>query len=119
MYRIPKELDLSPIIGSFSTQLRVGQFDLQFSFGSVSFMIQSPITLKRHDEVIGIWEEGRWPDFAFYDIMNVCVSRYAIPDDTRVIIYFENGIEMHLIDSSVQYESMIISTNDGEDQWII
>ena len=41
MYGIPKELDLSPVLGEFTTQVRVGQFDLQFTFGSVSFAVQS------------------------------------------------------------------------------
>jgi hypothetical protein len=29
MYGIPKELDLSSVVGEFTTQIRVGQFDLQ------------------------------------------------------------------------------------------
>jgi hypothetical protein len=42
MYRIAKELDLSSIVGQFTTQLRVGQFDLQFTLGRVKFGISSP-----------------------------------------------------------------------------
>jgi hypothetical protein len=33
MCRVPKDLDLSPVVGEFTTQVRVGQFDLQFTFG--------------------------------------------------------------------------------------
>jgi hypothetical protein len=36
MYRIPSDLDLSPVVGEFTTQLRVGQFDLQFTFVKVN-----------------------------------------------------------------------------------
>jgi hypothetical protein len=47
MYRFSKELDLSSVVGKFTTQLRVGQFDLQFTLGPVSFSVQSPIRLLR------------------------------------------------------------------------
>ncbi len=49
MYRIPKDLDLSQIVGTFTTQLRVGQFDLQFTLGDphhqVTFAVQSAVNL--------------------------------------------------------------------------
>src|SRR5215510_11898400 len=99
MYRIPDELDLSPVVGEFTTQLRVGQFDLQFTLGPVSFAVQSPIRLFRDGEVIARWEEGRWPDPGFFDIMNVNIIRCTIPNDRLIVLEFENGITMHLEDS--------------------
>ena len=66
MYRIPKELDLSPVVGQFTTQLRVGQFDLQFTFGKVSFGIWSPVNLFRDGKLVAHWEEGKWPDAAIH-----------------------------------------------------
>ena len=53
MYRIPKDLDLSPVVGEFTTQVRVGQFDLQFTFGSVNFAVQSPVNLFRAGRALG------------------------------------------------------------------
>jgi len=55
MYRIPKELDLSPIVGDFTTQIKIGQFDLQFTIGDVSFAIQSPVNLFHGGELIADW----------------------------------------------------------------
>ncbi len=55
MYRIPDKLDLSPVVGEFTTQLRVGQFDLQFTFGPVSFAVQSPVNLFRDGKLIAHW----------------------------------------------------------------
>jgi hypothetical protein len=109
MYRIPKELDLSPVVGEFTTQLRVGQFDLQFTFGRVTFVVQSPVNLFRESKSIGHWEEGKWPGPGFYEIMNVAVKRCEIVNDRLIVFEFENGIEMHLEDSSDQYESMQIT----------
>ncbi len=117
MYRIPTDLDLSGAVGQLTTQVRVGQFDLQFTFGSVNFAAQSPVKLLRNDELIATWEEGRWPDPGFYDIMNTSVSRCYVVDDRHIEIDFENGLTMRLVDDSDQYECLLI-TIDGQ-LWVI
>ncbi len=119
MYRIPKELDLSPAVGGFATRVRVGQFDLQFTFGKVNFAVQSPVRLIRDGKQVAYWEEGKWPDSGFYDIMNTEVRRCEIVSDRLIVLEFENGIEMHLEDNSDQYESMQISFAGNPAQWII
>ena len=119
MYRIPKELDLSPVVGKFTTQIRVGQFDLQFTFGNVSFTIRSPVSLFRGSALIGHWDEGEWPDPEFYDTMNIEVTRCDIKTDRLIVITFANGIEMHLTDDSDQYECMEIHFEGNLDPWII
>jgi hypothetical protein len=119
MYRIPKELDLSRVVGEFTTQIRVGQFDLQFTFGPVNFAVQSPVNLFRNGKPIAHWEEGRWPEPGFYDLMNTEVRRCEVASDRLILFQFENGLEMHLEDSSDQYESMQISIEGDASQWII
>ena len=108
MYRIPDKLDLSPVVGELTTQVRVGQFDLQFTFGPVSFAVQSPVNLFRDGKLIAHWEEGRWPEPGFFDVMNVKVTRWEVPNDRLIVLEFDNGIAMHLEDSSDQYECMKI-----------
>jgi len=119
MYRIPKELDLSRIVGEFTTQVRVGQFDLQFTFGPVNFAVQSPVNLFREGKPAGHWQEGKWPDPVFYDIMNAAVSRCIIVNDKLIEIEFENGLTMHLEDNSDQYESMQITIAGDPSPWIV
>jgi hypothetical protein len=119
MYRIPKGLDLSPVLGKFTTQIRVGQYDLQFTFGDVHFGISSPVNLFRERELIGHWEEGRWPDAAFYDIMNTEITRCEVRTDRLIVVAFANGIELQLVDDSDQYECMNISFKRNKAQWII
>jgi hypothetical protein len=119
MYRIPKELDLSPVVGQFTTQLRIGQFDLQFTFGEVNFSIQSPVDLFHDGKPIAHWEEGKWPEPGFYNIMNTEVRRCDIVNDKLIIFQFENGVEMHLKDDSDQYETMQISFAGNPTRWII
>ena len=119
MYRIPAGLDLSPVVGEFTTQVRVGQFDLQFTFGSVSFAVQSPVNLFRDGKLVAHWEEGRWPDPGLYDIMNTEIRRCEVVNDRLIVFEFENGIAMHLEDSSDQYECMQISVEGHSSPWII
>ena len=120
MYRIAKELDLTSIVGQFTTQLRVGQFDLQFTLGRVNFGISSPVNLFRDGKLFAHWEEGQWPEPGFYDVMNAAITRYDIPNDQLIILEFENGIAMHLVDDSDQYECMtIIFEGDPRNTWII
>ena len=119
MYRIPDDLDLSRVVGEFTTQVRVGRFDLQFTFGLVDFAVQSPVNLFRGGELLAHWEEGRWPDPGFYEIMNIEVRRCDVVNDRLIVFEFKNGITMHLEDSSDQYESMQISFKGEPRRWII
>ena len=112
MYRIPNELDLSPVVGEFTTQVRVGQFDLQFTFGDVEFYVYSPVKLLRAGAVFAHWEAGKWPDPGFYEIMNTKVNRCKVVNDRLIVIEFANGIEMHLVDDNDHYESMSIAFKD-------
>ncbi len=117
MYRIPADLDLSPVVGEFTTQVRVGQFDLQFTFGPVNFAVQSPVDLFRDGKLLAHWEEGRWPDPGFYDIMNTEVRRCEVVNDRLIVFEFENGVTMNLEDTFDRYECMQISFKGKE--WII
>ena len=119
MYRILKDLDLTPVVGEFTTQLRVGQFDLQFTFGDAHFAVQSPVTLFRDGKPLARWEEGKWPEPGFYEIMNAKVTRCEVMSDRLIVFQFENGVEMHLEDNSDQYESMQISFAGNPSRCII
>jgi len=119
MYRIPDDLDLSPVIGEHTTQVRVGQFDLQFTFGPVHFAVQSPVNLFRDGKRVGHWEEGQWPDPGFYDIMNATVKRCEAVTDRLIVFEFDNGLEMHLEDSSDHYECFQISFEGAPHMWVI
>lgn len=119
MYRIPKDLDLSPLTGEFTTQIRVGQFDLQFTFGDINFRVQSPVNLFRDGILMAHWEPGRWPDADFYEIMNTEIICSEVFSDSLIAIEFENHIQMHLVDDSDQYESMQIQIKGNPSPWII
>ncbi|MDN5536593.1 hypothetical protein [Comamonas sp.] len=119
MYRIPQDLDLSGIVGEFTTQVLVGQFDIQFRFGKYHFAIQSDIHLIRHGEVIGIWQSGAWPPQQFFEVMNVNVVAGQMLDEREVVIHLENGIEIHLRDDSDKFECMQIYVDGEQSPYII
>ncbi len=117
IYRIPNTLDLSSVIGEFTTQVRVGQFELQFTFGTVNFAVQSQVQVFRGDVLIARWEEGAWPDPGFFDIMNTPVCACDVVGDRQIVLGFENGLTMYLVDDSDWHECLLI-TVDGN-LWVI
>ena len=120
MYRFPRELDLSPALGEFTTQVGVGQFDLQFSLGDIHFVVQSRVDLFRAGQTVGAWEPGCWPDPAFYEVMNVSVTRIEIVNDRLLEIELESGLVLRIPDNSDQYESMqIIIGKNSQQVYII
>ena len=113
MYKFPSDLDLSPLVGTFTTQVLVGQYDLQFHFGDSWLAAQSTVELTRDQTVVGRWEPGRWPDPAFHDVMNADVTQAAVKDDRNLVVTLENGLSINFTDNSDQYESMQIRIAGG------
>ena len=107
MYRVPKDLDLSPIVRKSTTQISVGQFDLQFTFGDVDFGIMSSLgrgkvarcSILRHNE------HGS----------HAC----EVMNDRLIVIAFAKDIEMHLTNDSDHYECMKIFFKGEPSPWII
>ena len=108
MYRIPITLDLSPAIGESIACIEVGLCHLQFTIGPIHFAVESPVTLYQGGKQIAYWECGKWPEAGFYRIMDTDVVRCDVVTEILIVFEFKNGIEMHLEDSSDQYESMRI-----------
>jgi hypothetical protein len=119
MYRIPRGLDLSKVIGEFTTQICIGPYDIQFSIGDVHIEIWSEIKLTKNDIQVALWKEGAWPSSEFYNVMNVDVDSYDIPNDHEIIINFKNGYSLHIYDNSDQHESMQISIKGENILWVI
>jgi len=66
--------------------MRVGQFDIQFTFDDVNVAVTLPVNLFREGNLVAHWEEGRWPEPAFYDIMNTHTTRCEAVTDRRILI---------------------------------
>jgi hypothetical protein len=68
----------------------------------------SRVELLRDGVVIGVWEQGRWPDPTFYEVFGNAVTAIALVDDKRLSIRLGEELELRLQDTSDQYESMSI-----------
>lgn len=119
MYGIPNDLDLSAVVGNFTGEVGVSRFGLQFSFGSVNFVVKSSAKLIRDDKVVAQWREGQWPDPAFYEIIDASVRRCDVVGPRTIEFEFETGLVMHLEDDSDQYESMVIRFEGDPSVWVI
>ncbi len=120
MYDIPDDLPLSEVIGEFTTQICVGLADLQFTFGKIIIMAWGEVDLLQNEELIAVWQGGKGLDNQFIEIINKIIVSYTIPNDQKIILYFENGIEMHLKDDSdYQFEWLQIRIEGTKDWWII
>lgn len=62
------------------------------------------------------WTEGRWPDAAFFDVMNCSVLRCS-HGPSQIVLDLENGLSLKLVDDSETYECMRIAI--GDDVWIV
>jgi hypothetical protein len=118
MNRMPKDLDLGPMVGKSITQLCVGKFDLQFSVGPFHFMVESPVTLLRRGKLMAGWAPGKWPEPEFFHLMNSAVHRCWIASDRLLVIEVENGLAMHLEDSSDEHECLHVAV-EGVGTWDI
>lgn len=117
MYPIPLDLDLSSALGQFTTQIRVGKYDLQFSFGSVHFQSMCKVILIKNESMVSVWKEGEWPEAAFLDVYNVNLSHYEIPNERLIILKLENELEIHLPVDDDQYECLSISIDNDIGPW--
>lgn len=119
MYGFASDLDLSPALGQEATQLCVGSHDLQFSFGTVAFSVQSKVEIWRDDQLVGSWEAGGWPDPVFRQMLDSALQAFSVLDPQRLSLRLANGLELRLLDTSEQYESMQIHAGGPDGAHII
>lgn len=55
----------------------------------------------------------------FFEIMNVSVIRWEIPNHRLLVLVLENDIEMHISDESDENECVHISIEGEPSAWII
>ena len=109
MYRFDHKLDLNSIVGAEVEQICCGRFDVQFRGSRFSISVQSRLTLKEGDEVIGIWTpEDNWSSIAFQRLLKTPIMGFSVLTDRLLEIRFACGVVAHFHDDSEQYESLQI-----------
>jgi hypothetical protein len=77
------------------------------------------VEIWRSGDLIGSWEAGAWPDAAFYQMLNTALEAFVVLDPRRLSLRLANGLELQLLDTSEQYESMQIYIGGVDGAYII
>ena len=117
MYRFPKDLDLSFLVGAHIPQLRFGIGDVQLMFSChLHICIQSEIDIFLGDIVIANWVQGTlWSSLDFQKIYNKDVLRVYLLNDQILEIQLEDNLSIRIYDKSDHYESLQIWFPDGSE----
>ena len=113
MYGFAPDLEIEGLISSELEQICIGKFDVQFHFGSGTFIaVQGRVKILNNGDQIARWtEEQSWDTPAFHELLNQAVKGYSVASRDVLRIDFDNGLTLELIDSSDQYESVQIYPN--------
>ena len=109
-------LDLEGIVGHPMNLLCQGEFDLQLVFAVSNiqrFSIMSSLQLYEAGELLATWEGGSgWSALAYQKLLNAVPASWRIVEPAILEIAYENGLVMHILDDSDQYESVVIEFTD-------
>ena len=113
MHGFPSDLTVEGLVGSDLQQICMGKYDVQFRFGSGTFIaVQGGARILKNETQVAIWtDEGSWDTPAFHELLNQSVIRYFVASKDVFQIDFDNGLILELIDNSDRYESMQIYPN--------
>jgi hypothetical protein len=115
-YRMPKNLNLDPLVGCTLVQLGLGRGDVQLNFdgSDIKISVWSRIVLRLGGEVIATWKQNvGWSSPEFQELLNATVSGIRTPTDRLLEIEFDNRLVLQAHDDSDTYESMQIDFRDG------
>ena len=116
MYRFSdKELNLEGIVGNPLNMLCQGAYDLHLVFDGSNikrFTIMGVVRLYEAGKLLASWEDEGWNTVAYQRLLNAVPIAWRIVEPAILEITFENGVAMHIIDDSDQYEAVVIEFTD-------
>lgn len=122
MYGVPAQLDLTPFVGTTLDQIRFGQFQIHFTFSG------EPGTADRGVSVEGYWElrdgqsalidaavvNDERDSYKIHRLLGRTVTAIGLNPPKSLTLFFDNGLELTIVDDSDQYECCRISTGTEE-----
>ena len=106
MYSIPSNPDLNGVIGSPLVQICFGEHDLQFHFDSGAWIgSQSSVEHSEGGVLLTSWGENGIVGAAFQSLLGKAANAFAVPNEKKLELHFENGQILALLDDSEQFES--------------
>jgi hypothetical protein len=101
---------LAHLRGAEIAQICLGTSDIQFNFhpqGNISVWGRCEL-LDSAGEVIDVWNGTRPGIFRFPELLMSQVSEISIESSRSLILTFENGQALRVVDDSDQYESFSV-----------
>jgi hypothetical protein len=112
MFGVPANLDLSQLIGDYLTAIQLGQFDLQFKFGSgISICVQGDWQLRKaSSELIdqAVDPPASREFYRVHRLLDKTVTNFTVDPPRSFTLYFDDGFSLTVFDSSQQFESFQI-----------
>jgi hypothetical protein len=108
----PTDIDaLTPLKGAEIVQICIGLYQIQFGFhpqGDVSVEGRCEL-IDSCGAVINAWDRGNRSEmFRFPELLHKRVVAVAIESTQSLLLTFEHGMAMRVIDNSKQYESFSV-----------
>jgi len=115
MYGVPADLDLSMFIGATLIQIAIGEYQVNFCFDGYRLV-----------SVEGFWQvknaTGQILDselknserdcYRVHRLLGRRVTGFQVHAPTSVVLQFDEGYTLEVVDSSTQYESFSIQPGD-------
>jgi len=115
MHGVPKDLDLSKLIGRNLDQVAIGEFQIQFVFDrDFNISVEGHWELRDvNGELIdAAVDNSQRDEYRIHRLLGLEVSRWAIKPPKSITIGFLNGMKLEVFDSSSEYESFSIQPGD-------
>lgn len=114
MYRLPRDVDVSFLLGRKLIQICVNRQQTIFRFDeNVSIMVESPVTIRDADNHVHCYEDNTAIDKYVLSLLDADVISAVPQESGELTIIFDKGQELRLVDDSEKYESYRISWRNG------
>jgi len=106
MYGIPKDFDLSPLMGSSIQSFSRSSNTISFHFeNGWSITADGPIAIETKENSIEVLGSEKWsPMDALPELLDLVIRNWSVIDDRSFSILLENGISVIFHDNVSQYE---------------
>jgi hypothetical protein len=111
MYGVPKDLDLSRFRGDSLIQIAIGEFQIQFHFGSgSSIAVEGDWELKDQSGKLidRDMENSARESYHIHHLLGRTVLTTKLDPPKSISLHFDNGMTLTILDSSNQFESFLV-----------
>ena len=115
MYGLPKDADLSFLIGEWPTQICAGEAQIIIRFGDGKrISIQSLVHMYNSEDMRFEIDEYKTSAGPILELLGKKIISFEIVTPKELVLKFEDQYRLHIFDDSDQYESFELHDKDTE-----